>query len=35
MSDGSTVKVSGGPNGMIVRTYLNGDLVDNPPGFDG
>ncbi|HEX2149247.1 MAG TPA: hypothetical protein VHI31_03610 [Actinomycetota bacterium] len=34
MEDGSTVKVSGGPNGMIVRTYLNGDLVENPPGFD-
>jgi hypothetical protein len=27
------VKVSGGPNGMVVRTYLNGDLVDNPKGF--
>jgi hypothetical protein len=33
MEDGSTVKVSGGPNVMVVRTYLNGDLVDNPEGF--
>jgi hypothetical protein len=33
MEDGSTVKVSGGPNGMVVRTYLNGDEVANPPGF--
>lgn len=31
---GSTVKVSGGPNGNVVHTYLNGDLIDNPPEFN-
>lgn len=32
--DGSTVKVSGGPKGTVVRTFQNGELIDNPPGFE-
>ena len=33
MEDGSTVKVSRGPDGMKIRTYLHGELVDNPVGL--
>jgi hypothetical protein len=31
--DGSTVKVSPGPDGMKIRTYRHGELIENPPGF--
>ncbi|HVL52498.1 MAG TPA: hypothetical protein VM754_13480, partial [Actinomycetota bacterium] len=31
LKDGSTMKVSRGPDGMVVRTYRFGELVDNPP----
>lgn len=34
MRNGSTVKVSGSPDGTKVRTYLNGEVIDNPAGFD-
>ena len=33
MTDGSTVKVSRGPSGMVIRTYRFGEVVDNPPDF--
>ncbi len=34
IEDGSTVKVSGGPNGVVVKTYRTGELVDNPKGYE-
>lgn len=34
MADGSTVKVSRGPDGMKIQTYRYGELVDNPSDFD-
>ncbi len=33
LEDGSTVKVSRGPDGMIIRTYRYGELVETPPDF--
>ena len=33
MEDGSTVKVSRGPDGMKIRTYRHGELVENPQGL--
>lgn len=31
LADGSTVKVTRGPDGMLIRTYRDRELVDNPP----
>ncbi|HEX2053121.1 MAG TPA: hypothetical protein VHJ78_05255 [Actinomycetota bacterium] len=31
MEDGSTVKVSRGPSGMVIKTFVDGRLVENPP----
>lgn len=33
--DGSTVKVNRGPDGLLIRTYRDGELIDNPPEFSG
>jgi len=33
LRDGSTMKVSRGPDGMVIHTYRFGELVDNPPDF--
>lgn len=33
LTDGSTVKVSRGPDGMKIRTYRFGEVVENPEGF--
>lgn len=33
MKDGSTVKVSRGPSGMVIRTYRLGEVVENSPDF--
>lgn len=35
LEDGSTMKVSRGPDGMKIETYRFGELVDNPPGVSG
>lgn len=32
MSDGSTVKASGRPGGVVLVTYRNGVVIDNAPG---
>lgn len=34
MEDGSTVKVSRGPDGMKITTYRHGQVVENPEGLE-